>query len=1553
MCKEIKDSLMRTKTKIIAWIVLCYIGLISHVEVFSQDTDGDSIADIIDIDDDNDGILDLSENAGSTFISVSSVPTINGVTDTNLINDGDTTTPNAGASFSVVGRYIVVDLGTTIEAGAEINFHLWKNNSLDKEITISQVPTSAYVPGGGSNSIVIAQSAVSMDISLHVYTVDASTQFIQIELTARTGGRFEVIEMQYQELIDSDSDGIPDSKDLDSDNDGLPDNIEAQTTQGYIVPTGTDSDGDGLDNAYDATPNTGATGSNGLTPVNSDGADNPDYLDLDSDNDGTFDIEESGLANNDGDNDGDTDGIVGVNGLDNDNTIESSDDYVDVNGLSHDGTNFALLDSDNDTDDNGTDASPLGIDFEYRDNSDDQCDGAISDNLDSDGDGVTDICDLDIDNDGIINSIEDLVGTFLPVSSVPTNDGVTDVSFINDGDITTPNAGANFNLLGDYIVVDLGVSIDLGKDVNFYLWKNNTLDKEITISQVPTSAYVPGGGSNPVVIDQSVVSTDVSLHVYTVNASTQFIQIELTARTGGRIEVVEMQYEGPLDTDSDGVPDMFDLNSDNDGILDNVEAQTTSGYVAPSGSDQDADGLDDNYDLTTITGPAGSAGLNAVNTDGTGGNDTVDIDVDDDGIPDNIEAQLTFGYVLPSGFESGITDIDGDGLDDNYDSNTSGYSNSNGITPANNDFLDARDYRDTDTDNDGLLDIEENGFIDNVISGTDTDADGLDDNFDTVSGFDVNDGISVPFMDLPDNDNDAGFGGDVDFRDGILSIIISQVYENTSGRVIEITNIGLTTIDAGTIILGLYENKTGDQTGVVPDVLYTISGSLTSGQSALITSTGFSGVNIINSPVEEENAAITNFGGANDILILSLSSSSSAWEDRFDLIEGFTDTTSYVRTDEVLSGNDGFTLNEWFLFVDDNLDPYRPESSGGPERHPHDPVISEVDNSTPNKNQGLGFHASSTILRTGNSWTSGEPDKSRRVIFLEDYHHTGSNLSARQISVFLGSTLSITDNALIITESVTLSSASDEIRLIGNSQLISTHSNTTQVSGPGSLMVDQNSDVPSLYRYNYFGSPVNSLGLSTYTVADVLKDGTTPTSLSSTPTDINFIGGFDGATTTPISLADYWIHTYGASASWSQVTSSGAIPQSDGFIFKGPGQLQNYTFVGTPKDGTIQTTIAGNASYLLGNPYPSAINTSKFIEDNLSSTTGTLYFWEQKESANGEVDITGHYYNGYVGGYAIRNINMGIAANNVTGDDVSTGQGGLGTGPYKEPAQYIALGQGFFVGGSPSGGTIEFNNAQREYIIEGDDSVFFRSSENNESPYANTVGLKLGMDYLREGERYHRQIGITFLEGNSFGFEKGYDSPAFDLGNTDIYWDFPEDSTPYFIAGVGEITNDLQIPLTISMDYSGEIDLTIDEWSNINRNVYLVDEIDETVYLLNGPPQTITLDQGEYKNRFYLSFGEGTLHLDNVLLESKLRLFVDQSNQKIVLQSDEDIHLNQLTIYNVLGKEIQQWNKLGLLVKGHSRGLELTVEKAGVYIVRLSTDKGVLNKKVFIFPIEK
>jgi gliding motility-associated-like protein len=148
-------------------------------------------------------------------------------------------------------------------------------------------------------------------------------------------------------LMDNDLDGIPNLEDLDSDNDGIPDTIEAQG-KGFKVFSGIDTNKNGLDNAFEP----------GLDRINTDNDLNPfsfsDVFDLDSDNDGIFDLVESGSnaidANNDGIIDGPT-SAFGTNGLF--DALETSPDSGILNyttaDTDADGTfDYIDLDSDND-----------------------------------------------------------------------------------------------------------------------------------------------------------------------------------------------------------------------------------------------------------------------------------------------------------------------------------------------------------------------------------------------------------------------------------------------------------------------------------------------------------------------------------------------------------------------------------------------------------------------------------------------------------------------------------------------------------------------------------------------------------------------------------------------------------------------------------------------------------------------------------------------------------------------------------------------------------------------------------------------------------------------------------------------------------------------------------------------------------------------------------------------------------------------------------------------------------------------------------------------------
>jgi len=212
--------------------------------------------------------------------------------------------------------------------------------------------------------------------------------------------------------------------------------------------------------------------------------------------------------------------------------------------------------------------------------------------------------------------------------------------------------------------------------------------------------------------------------------------------------------EGASDFDGDDHPDYLDLDSDNDGITDNVEAQTTVAYDNPSGIDANNDGLDDAY---------GPAGITPIDTDSDGDEDYLDLDSDNDRVPDSTEGHDYDADGEPDVAPSG-TDSDNDGLDDAYDGSIGDFADPNGLTVIDNPANDLPnrdkdlvalpgyanlvtsdnqvDFRDTDDDGDGIPTADEVDDIDGDPREYDCDEDGTPNYLDATSCTLVPEGFS-------------------------------------------------------------------------------------------------------------------------------------------------------------------------------------------------------------------------------------------------------------------------------------------------------------------------------------------------------------------------------------------------------------------------------------------------------------------------------------------------------------------------------------------------------------------------------------------------------------------------------------------------------------------------------------------------------------------------------------------------------------------------------------------------------------------------------------------
>ncbi len=250
----------------------------------------------------------------------------------------------------------------------------------------------------------------------------------------------------------------------------------------------------------------------------------------------------------------------------------------------------------------------------------------------------------------------------------------------------------------DYMVLDLGVTVPSGEDIIIH-WQKRSSESgtaKIVLSYSSNNSSFYSHPSYPSTTSTTTIATTVTL-----NQNARYIKILKSGSVSSvDFEIDAVQYlfgSGCIaDSDRDGVADIYDIDDDNDGILDVVEG---NGY--DPGADQDNDGIVNYRDVDFSSFADGNNdGINDnFDFDLDGVPDYLDLDTDNDGILDNIEGQSTDDYIDIIYFDS-----DGDGLMDTYDANLGGASGSEGINPYDHDYEGLPDYKDDDSDEDGIAD---------------------------------------------------------------------------------------------------------------------------------------------------------------------------------------------------------------------------------------------------------------------------------------------------------------------------------------------------------------------------------------------------------------------------------------------------------------------------------------------------------------------------------------------------------------------------------------------------------------------------------------------------------------------------------------------------------------------------------------------------------------------------------------------------------------------------------------------------------------------------------
>ena len=395
-----------------------------------------------------------------------------------------------------------------------------------------------------------------------------------------------------------------------------------------------------------------------------------------------------------------------------------------------------------------------------------------------------------------------------------------------------------------------------------------------------------------------------------------------------------------------------------------------------------------------------------------------------------------------------------------------------------------------------------------------------------------------------------------------------------------------------------------------------------------------------------------------------------------------------------------------------------------------------------------------------------------------------------------------------------------------------------------------------------------------------------------------------------LGLASY-NNTLKPTSGWQYVNaaSTGVMNLGTGYSLK-RSEVGNIPFTGevnTAINSEIQITVGGsgvnkNSWNLVGNPYlypitaGSSIASSNFLQDNLlqlNSSFAAIYKWN-----GSSYDI----------------INLSSTANTE-----------------------VNPGESFFINSKPNGGFLKITKPV----------LVTSSSKSTKNQFKNKNSeLKI---FVENGSQ-KKSTEIKYLSNATIGLDVGYDAGVFGgvSSSFDIYTHLvSNDNTNDFGIQCLPNTNieNYIVPIGIQLNEEKEVSFSVAILNlDSETKVYLEDKITNTFTRLDNKNDFYKIQLKESDSgvgRFYIHTSKTVLDLENNYLE---RVNIYKINAITLRMSGLINGKNNLKIFNVLGTEVLNTS----FISKKTKDITLPKLAKGIYIVQLETEKGKLNKKIFL-----
>ncbi|OHT46688.1 T9SS sorting signal type C domain-containing protein [Flavobacterium tructae] len=493
------------------------------------------------------------------------------------------------------------------------------------------------------------------------------------------------------------------------------------------------------------------------------------------------------------------------------------------------------------------------------------------------------------------------------------------------------------------------------------------------------------------------------------------------------------------------------------------------------------------------------------------------------------------------------------------------------------------------------------------------------------------------------------------------------------------------------------------------------------------------------------------------------------------------------------------------------------------------------------------------------------PTIDKKLIFSSDFMSTG-DASGCSCEVNSGTNV-------VIGEGHTLTIANDVKVFTGGTMTFKNTASLMQknnVVNAGDIMYERTTSPIFLKDYVYWSTPVSPQTLVNLSPL--------------TPSTMYY--GFDGT-------------------QWVRTNKTDNMIAGKGYIIRAPSNYSNVfktaypaSFKGVPNNGNIETELlTSGKSYLIGNPYPSAVSADDLIINatNNAVINGTLYFWTHNTAA--VPTLTNQYT---ADDYASYNISGGVSAKSDPGyNNNPTLDKGV------KPTGKIVAGQAFFVT-TKAAGKVLFTNAMRLGAL--DNGQFFRSANPKKGTAIEKNRIWLNMTSTTGA---FKQLLVGYIEGATNEYDSNYDGLTFD---SNPYLDFYSISNgnKYVIQGRALPFTDADIvPLGYRTAVAGDFTIAIDEVDGkmLNQKIYVEDKATGVIHDLTQSNYTFKTEVGNFTERLVLRYTSKTLGVgDFENLKDRVLVFI--KDKVIVIQSSQE-NIKEVTVYDMLGKMLYNKKKVG------------------------------------------